>query len=170
MDFSCIFDTATIHLAVFFNSGGLDWLLLSCTLKDLTSGEYFVSWKIKNIITYPGCSHHLLYFDWGQHQCTSTSTRERDGRYRWIYQNEAWLLQVAIASSPNSFLRGHQGVKAPAVAPRPRSSGADSRTKRTPEQRPKTRPASAQSQRRQQALLLLPPRRRGGACSCACVD
>ncbi len=42
MDFSCISDTATIHLVVFFNSGALDSLLLSCTLKDLNSGKYFV--------------------------------------------------------------------------------------------------------------------------------
>ncbi len=57
------------------------------------------------------CSHHQLYFYSFQGQCQCTSTwfklQERNGKC--IHQNEAWLLQVAVASRPDHLLRGHQG-------------------------------------------------------------
>ncbi len=54
-------------------------------------------------------SHHQLDFNFlrRQHQCTTTSTRKPD--VGCIQQDDAWLLQDAVASSPDSLLWGHQG-------------------------------------------------------------
>ncbi len=64
---------------------------------------------------------------------------------------------------PTSITRTSRGFRAPAVAPRSRLSSADSKTKRTLEQRPRTRQAS----RTRAAAPQRRPRRgpRGSGCS-----
>ncbi len=46
---------------------------------------------------------------WGQHQCTSTSTKECN--FRCMYQNEAWLLQVAVEAVLTAFYKDIKGVQ-----------------------------------------------------------
>ena len=48
---------------------------------------------------------------WGQHECTSTRARGRDGGIgTWgMLQNEAWRLEIAVANRPDHLLRGYQG-------------------------------------------------------------
>jgi hypothetical protein len=116
--------------------------------------------KWENIITSQ-CSHHRLNFDSfrGQHQCTRTSIRERDGGC--IYPNKAWLLQVAVSSSPDSLLvlRGHQGDSGRQRLPQDQDRQAPIWGSRG-RWRPRTRPASR--------TLAAPPQRRprrGSGCS-----
>ncbi len=92
---------------------------------------------------------------------------------RCIYRNEGRLLQVAVATCKPSwqpFWRTSKGFRAPVVAQRPGSSSANPGTKRTLEERPRTRlalrtQAAAAPPAGLQQLL---PHLWRGACSCTC--